>query len=72
MERTRKGQVEAQHHIFEIGRFDFVVLMNARSARSCKVALVRSGQILRIEEHSIDTLAETLETSLAADHAFNR
>ena len=68
IERTRKGQVESQHHIFEISRFDFAVLMNARSARSCKVALVRSGQILRIEEHSIDTLAETLETSLAAAH----
>jgi len=50
--------------IFEVGHFDFVVVMRSRSARYRKIALIRSGAILRLEEHAADTVGETLAASL--------
>jgi excinuclease UvrABC nuclease subunit len=66
-DRARKGRQEAQYQIFEVGRFDFAVLMNARSRRSRKVAWIRSGQILRIEEHPVDGIENSLASSITRE-----
>lgn len=66
VERARKGRGEVPQRIFEVGLFDFAVVLNGRSMRSRKVAIVRGGRIAGIEEHAVDTIETTIAASLAA------
>jgi len=61
IERARKDHRGAYHDLWA---FDCMVVMEAGSTRRRKVAFVRGGAILALEEHEIGEIQSTLEDSL--------
>lgn len=53
-----------RNRVFDLARFDYVVLMKAASVKRRKVAVIRGGAIVRMEEHDVGGIAETLRESL--------
>jgi excinuclease UvrABC nuclease subunit len=66
IERVRKAGAEIRDPVFEVERFDYVAVMKARRKADRKVALIRGGRIVRLEEHAVATIGETLEASIEA------
>lgn len=50
--------------VFALDRFDYVVLMRAASVKRRKVAVIRGGGIVAMEEHDVGEIAETLGKTL--------
>ena len=65
VERVRTARAHIDGPIFEVGRFDHLAVLRSGSARTRKIAVIRSGRIARLEEHAVGDIADTLESSLA-------
>lgn len=65
MEKARKARLEVKNPLFEVGQFNFVVVMNSGSTKYRKVAFIRAGRVRRLEIHPVASIGDTLARSLA-------
>jgi excinuclease ABC subunit C len=61
LERIHRARKQHPHTFFDVRRFDFVIVMESDSVKRRKIALVRAGRIVSLEEHTTDELANGFE-----------
>lgn len=66
LDRVERGRRDHPHAYVDLWRFDFLVVMRSDSARRRKVAFVRQGLVVAIEEHEVAGLGTSLDASLNA------
>lgn len=64
LEEETPASRAGRDRVFDLDRFNYVVLMKAASRKKRKVAVIRGGAIVSIEEHPTAEISETLAESL--------